>query len=214
MVSKLSSCDKMLSGESKGQYFVKTVTGKTITVDDVDILVDKVERLMDGVNSKLSIPSDQFRLLYCGKTLDRKDTLLYHNIQPGSTVHLTLNLRGGMLHTTSGRLDYEELANVKSDIQVMTNDNEKVLLKGVAGDVTGEQLIRMTMEKLDEKKLHALVDEKNEDELHAFVNGKNEEELRDLAMRCLRATKRLRNDDGDAEDGATKRLREDDGARV
>eukprot|EP01083_Nonionella_stella_P174202 603195_1 len=96
------------------QIFVKTLTGKTITLevesgdqDKEGIPPDQQRLIFAGkqldinavkakIQDKEGIPPDQQRLIFAGKQLEDGRTLADYNIQKESTLHLVLRLRGGM----------------------------------------------------------------------------------------------------------------------
>ena len=83
------------------QIYIKTLTGKTFTLAVTSWSM--LEDVKELIRCREGIQTDQQRLVFAGKQLEHGRTLRDYKIQPKSTLHLIMRLRGGMYAKSSAQ---------------------------------------------------------------------------------------------------------------
>lgn len=90
------------------QIFVKTLTGKTITIEVQDS--DTIYNIKQQIYTKTDIPPVHQRIIFSGKLLENEANIHAYGIQRDSTLHLVLMLRGGMNNDSQAQEFWDEVA--------------------------------------------------------------------------------------------------------
>jgi ubiquitin len=162
--------------------YLKALTGKTVTLTVTPS--DSILTVKDKIQAKEGIPTDQQRLIFCGKHLEDLRTVSEYGISLEATIHMVLRLKGGMLHDTSGRADYEALLKPRDSLTVFAHDasgtSEPLLRMELTEATTGREVLEALAQDSVVAELGTLVEELGATDVDAM----SEEELRSFVQRA------------------------------
>mmetsp|Transcript_24747 Transcript_24747/g.40560 ORF Transcript_24747/g.40560 Transcript_24747/m.40560 type:complete len:286 (+) Transcript_24747:85-942(+) len=113
------------------QLFVKTLTGKTVSIEIEE--GESIEDVKAKIAEKEGIPPEQQRIIFGGQQLQDGKTVDDYNIGDDATLHLVLRLRGGggvksVVEKALGRGVFRvDEAFVKSNLKGITEEERELM---------------------------------------------------------------------------------------
>ena len=95
-IAPVAEATRMALETAPPQLFVRGAVGRTLTVNGLRT-TDDVAALLAAVEAKVGVPRECVWLCFHGKRLEPGQTLAGRGLTAGSTVHLAVRGRGGVL---------------------------------------------------------------------------------------------------------------------
>lgn len=152
------------------KVYVKTLTGKTITLEDVNASTTIAEVKKHLQDNNIGSPPCQQRIIFAGRELKDNHTLFSYGVKNECELHMLHRLRGGMFHPSSGRSGFDLLRDVQKFVTIKYGDgsDEQFKLQLNNGE-TRESLLERANAKVSE--INAL-----QEEIDAIKSGAESEQ--------------------------------------
>jgi len=134
------------------QLFVKTLTGKTVSIEVEE--GECIEDVKAKIAEKEGIPPEQQRLIFGGQQLQDAKTLEDYDVGDDATLHLVLRLRGGGWGAAKQAM---EKITGRSSFEV----DESFVFENIGNDIDDEdrEMLSLFISQSQEAQSEAVVDE-------------------------------------------------------